>query len=222
METSIFQKTSNYNNNLNKSWDMKKAILANIILLLFFTFNIYADIPGKYEVMVPQIPPAKNSLEKVRLIEVFAFDCIHCYHFNRDMLPELQKKFGDKMVFIAKPIGWRGHDPGRLYYIAEEKGKAHEVALSIFHLIFEGGLREQMFQRDKLQFVARKHDLFDEFKANMDSPGIVSKMNAGIQYAKVRNINSTPTLIIEDSIKPVRHYDNLVLIINSLLKEPVN
>jgi len=189
---------------------MKTKILAGIIFLFLLSFSSYADIPGKFEVIVPQIPPPERSLDKVRLAEVFAFDCIHCYHFNRDMLPELKKKFGDKLEFFAKPIGWRGHDPGRLFFIAEEKGKGHEVLLTIFHLIFEGGLREQMFQRDKLQFVARKHDLIDEFKSLMDSPRIISKMNASVQYAVSRNINSTPVLIIENSIKPLRQFDNLV------------
>jgi protein dithiol oxidoreductase (disulfide-forming) len=201
---------------------MKTRLLISIIFLFLLTSNTFAEIPGKYEVIVPQVPPPMHSLDKVQMVEVFAFDCGHCYNFNRDMLPRLVKKFGKKLVFQAKPIGWRGHNPGRLLYIAEEKGKGHEVALTIFHLIFDGGLREQMFQMDKLQFVARKHNLLEEFKTLMESPRIIAKMNAGVQYAQSKNITSTPTLIIENSIMPVRQYDNLVLVINSLLKEPVN
>ena len=78
-----------------------------------------------------------------------------------------------------------------------------------------------MYARDKLQFVARKHGLSSEFKSMMDSPEIVQKMNEGIQYSQQKNIDSTPTLIIEDVMLPVREFSNLVKIINSLLKEPV-
>lgn len=201
---------------------MKKSLLTITVALILLPASLLADIPGDYKLVVPQIPPALRSLDKVKLAEVFAFDCVHCYYFNRDMMPELKAKFGDKLELVPKPIGWRGHDPGRLYFIAEEKGKGHDVMMSIFQMVFDYGLGEQMFTRDKLQFVARKHGLEKEFKSLMDEPRIVGKMNRSIQYSQLKNVDSTPTLIIEDSIIPVRHYSNLVLIINSLLKNPVN
>lgn len=200
---------------------MKRIVILFILVWIALPTFLFAEIPGNYELIVPHVPPAARSLDKVIIVEVFAFDCVHCYHFNRDLYPKLKKKFGDKLVLDAKPIGWRGHDPGRLYFIAKNENKGHEVMLTIFELIFEGGLREQMFSRDKLQFVARRHGLFEAFKTQMDSPRIVRQMNQSIQYAKSRNINSTPTLVIEDAIMPVRTYSNLVTIINALLKEPV-
>jgi predicted DsbA family dithiol-disulfide isomerase len=201
---------------------MKSRLIAIAIAIFVFPCSVFSEIPGRYELLVPHVPPPAHSLNKVTLVEVFAFDCIHCYNFNKDMLPQLQAKFGKKLEFIAKPIGWRGHDPGRLFFIAQEKGKGHDVMMFIFNLIFEGGLGEQMFTRDKLQFVARRFGLMKEFNTMMDSPPVVAKMNQSVQYATVRNINSTPTLIIEESIIPIREYSNLVLIINSLLKQPVN
>ncbi len=200
---------------------MKKRLITIAFTLLIIPATIFANIPGNYELIVPQIPPPAGSLDKVTLVEVFAFDCIHCYHFNKDMLPKLKSKFGNKLEFLAKPIGWRGHDPGRLMFIAEEKGKGHEVMMTIFQMVFDYGLGEQMFTRDKLQFVAQKHGLSKEFKTMMDSPQITNKMNQSVQYAQTKNINSTPTLVIEESLIPLRQYSNLVLIINSLLKNPV-
>lgn len=200
---------------------MKKSLLTFLLVLFIPCSSLYATLPGKYDLLVPHIPPPARSLDKVTLVEVFAFDCIHCYNFNKEDLPRLKEKFGDKLEFIPKPIGWRGHDPGRLYYIAEEKGKGHDVMMTIFNLIFDGGLRQQMFSRDKLQFVARRYGLTKEFKTLMDSPRIVAKMNESVQYSATRNISSTPTLIIEESIMPTRTYSNLVTIINALLKEPV-
>ncbi|MCG8334434.1 MAG: thioredoxin domain-containing protein [Proteobacteria bacterium] len=200
---------------------MKKSLITIAVALILLPASLLADIPGEYKIVVPQIPPAPRSVDKVRLVEVFAFDCVHCYYFNRDMLPKLKSKFGDKLVFEPKPIGWRGHDPGRLYFIAEEKGKGHDVMMTIFQMIFDYGLGQQMFTRDKLQFVAKKHQLDKEFKSLMDAPRIVKQMNRSVQYSQIKNVDSTPTLIIEESIIPVRRYSNLVLIINSLLKNPV-
>ncbi|MBU2514989.1 DsbA family protein [bacterium] len=197
---------------------MKSKLLIILTLVLLFPFLTIADIPGRYELLVPNVPPPAHSLDIVHIVEVFSFDCGHCYHFNRDIYPKLKEKFGDKIELIPKPIGWRGHDPGRLFYIAESKGKGHDVMMMIFQLVFDGGLREQMFSRDKLQFVAKKHGLENEFKTMMDSPEIIGKMNEGIQYSESRRINSTPTLIIEDSIMPIRDYSNLVTIISALLK----
>ena len=50
---------------------------------------------------------------------------------------------------------------------------------------------------------------------------IGKQMHESIQYAQQRNVNSTPTLVIEDVMLPNRTYSNLVKIINALLKEPV-
>lgn len=204
-----------------KKTAMKIKILSFIMIGLMLPFFALAEIPGQYKMIVPHIPPQAGSLDKVNLAEVFAFDCGHCYNFNRDTLPKLKKKFGKKLVVSPKPIGWRGHDPGRLYFIAEKQGKGDKVMMMIFDLIFEKGLGKQMFSRDKLQFVARAHGLTDAYKAGMDSPEIVQKMNASVQYAQQRNINSTPTLIIEDVMIVDRNFSNLVTVINALLKEPV-
>ena len=200
---------------------MKNRILVFLLLLAALPISIMASIPGKYEMIVPHVPPQTNSVDKVTLVEVFAFDCIHCYNFNRDTLVKLEAKFGDKLIVDPKPIGWRGHDPGRLYYIAKQENKEHDVMMMVFDLVFNKGLGKQMFQRDKLQFVAKKFGLTSKFKSMMDSPDIVRQMNESVQYAQQKNVNSTPTIIIEDVLIPERSFDNLVKIINALLKQPV-
>lgn len=201
---------------------MKKQILLLFLIAVFHAFSLSAGIPGKYEIIVPHVPPAERSKTQVTLVEVFAFDCGHCFNFNKNMLPKLESKFGDKIKFMAKPIGWRGHDPGRLYFIAEEKGKGHQVMMMIFDLIFEKGLGRQMFERDKLQFVAKLNGLTQEYNTLMDDPRIVRKMNESVQYAGIRNINSTPTIVIEDVLIPERTFSNIVKIVNAILIDPVD
>jgi predicted DsbA family dithiol-disulfide isomerase len=183
--------------------------------------TVYAEIPGKYELIPPMQTPAANSLDQVQIDEVFAFSCGYCDKFHKSTYPRLKKRFGDKIKFVFRPVGWLGHDPGRLYYIAEEKGKGEGAMTMIFNLIHEGGLGRQMYDRDKLQFVAKKLGLSNEFKTRMDDEVIVRKMNGSVQWAADRNIDSTPTLVIEKSLKVNRDFNNMVTVINSLLKEPV-
>lgn len=205
---------------------MKKTvffvIISFITLAFIFPSSSFAEIDGKYELIVtpPNSPPQKRSLRQVTIHEVFSFACPHCYNFNRK-LPQLKEKFGKKIKIIPIPIGWNGHDPGRLFYIAETKGKGDEVKDMIFDFYHIRGLGKAMYSRDKLQFVAKRVGLSKEFKSLMDNPKIVKKMNAGIQLAKEFKVNSTPTVVIEGALKAHGDYDNLVLIINSLLKNPV-
>ncbi len=200
---------------------MKNTVLILSFLALLVPATAFSEIPGEYEMIIPNVPPNEHSLDQVRIHEVFSFYCGHCYHFDKQEKPKLKKKFGDKVLFIPQPIGWEGHDPGRLYFIAEERGKGDKILMILFDYIHNKGLGKGMYQRGNLQFVAKRNGLWEEFNTLMDAPEIVNKMNASIQYAKDRSIDSTPTLVIENVLKPKRSFENLVTIINALLKEPV-
>ncbi len=201
---------------------MKKFALLTLLSLLFIPVTAFAVIPGKYDVIVPFSPPPANSLDQVTIHEVFAFDCGHCFDFHQNEYKALKKQFKNKVKFVLHPIGWRGPDPGRLYFIAEQKGKGEQVLAMTFDFIFNKGLGTEMFKRDKLQFVARLNGLTKEFNTMMDAPEIVKKMNDSMDYARGKKIDSTPTLVIEDVMIPNRQHSNLVTIINALLKEPVH
>jgi len=200
---------------------MKKLAFLILFSFLLTPVTTFSAIPGNYEVIIPFSAPPANSLDQVTIHEVFAFDCGHCFDFHKHEYKALKKHFKNKVKFVLRPIGWRGPDPGRLYFIAEQKGKGEQVLLMTFDFIFNKGLGKQMFNRDKLQFVARLNGLSEEFKTMMDSPEIVKKMNESMDYAREKKIDSTPTLVIENVMIPNRHHSNLVTIINALLKEPV-
>ena len=65
------------------------------------------------------------------------------------------------------------------------------------------------------------HNRLSAADKRMDDPAIVRKMNQSVEYSDRRDIDSTPTIVIENAIKPNRTFDNLVTIINALLKDPV-
>lgn len=201
---------------------MKIKQCSILLIILFIPALLFAKNPGRYELVIPFQAPPVHSMNQVVIHEVFAFDCGHCFNFHSKIKPRIVKKFGEKVKIIPQPIGWRGHNPGRLYFIAEKYGKGEQVIMTTFDMIFNKGLGASVFQKDILQFVAQYNGLKKEFEAMMEAPEIVAKMNKSVQYAKSKNIDSTPTLIIGDGMVPEREYNNLITIINSLLKKPVD
>ncbi len=200
---------------------MKKSLLT-AILLPFLLFEGIAAIPGNYDIIAPLLPPAEHSLDKVHVDEVFSFTCSHCFELNK-VLPLIEKTFEGKLEIESRPVGWVGHNPGRLYYIGVKKGKGQQVKDRIFSFVFEQGeeVGNRIDTKEILKNVAILEGLSREFDELMEDPGIVKKMNDSIAFAKQADIDSTPTLVIEGAIKTSRDFGNLFGILNSLLKEPV-
>lgn len=199
-----------------------KRIIAALFVLFLLPITTFAvdEIKGDYDLVLPGFPPEPHSLDKVVMHEVFSFTCIHCFELNKE-IHELKEYFGDKLEIQPQPIGWRGMEPGKLYFLAEKYGKGEAVKTTIFEFYFEKGFKDKVFTKDILRFVAKMHGLSKEFKKEIDSPEIVKKMKDSMQFGKDKQVNATPTLVIEEVIKANRDLDNLKVIINSLLKKPV-
>jgi len=197
-----------------------KFLVLCCLSLVFVKTTIFAELPGSYDIIVPNVPPVEHSKDKVRIDEVFSFTCGHCYYLYKD-IKLIEAVFGDKIEIHSVPIGWGGLNPGKLLYIAEEVNLGHKVKGRIFEFAFDRNKGADIYKMDVLRSIAIMegiHKLFDE---KMASPEIIKKMKAGIRMTKIAKIDSTPTLVIEGSIKTSRNIKNLFLIINSLLKEPV-
>ncbi len=198
-----------------------KTFLTNLLFLALLAPKVvFADLPGKFEVIIPNIPPVARSLDKVRIDEVFSFTCSHCWELNKQ-IPLIEKIFEGKLEISARPIGWAGPNPGRLYYIGLEKGKGQQVKDRIFSFVFEQDLAQQINNKEILKNVAILEGLSNEFVTMMESPDIIKKMKDGIAIAEYANVDSTPTLIVENAITTSRDLKNLFELVNALLKEPV-
>lgn len=198
---------------------MKKFLLLSIIFLLPLS-GAFASLPGQYEVIIPNIPPAQKSLDVVHIDEVFSFTCPHCYELSKKT-PLLKKVFKDKLKITARPIGWIGENPGRLYYIGLKKGRGPQVKERIFSFIFNQKLAEQINQKEILKNIAILEGFAGDFDQLMESPEIVKQMKDSMALARYAQIESTPTLIIEGAITVSHSIRNLCRIINALLKDPV-
>ncbi|OGG95116.1 MAG: hypothetical protein A2508_07770 [Candidatus Lambdaproteobacteria bacterium RIFOXYD12_FULL_49_8] len=202
---------------------IKKLVFSLLGLALVGSVALADGLDGQYEVVAPLVAPPAHSLDKVIIHEVFYFGCPHCFELNK-VLPTFAKTYGKRVELISVPIGWSGPDPGRLLMIARQKGhdKEMEVKNMILSFTHEKGLGKAMFTRDKLQFVAKLTGLSREFETLMDDPVIVKQMDDAMAFAKEKGVESTPTLILQGSVKVVGNdLVNLKKVLNSMLKEPV-
>ena len=202
---------------------MAKRILFLALAVVTFATAALAELSGKYEIIIPNIPPREHSLDKVNITEFFSVTCGHCYNFHKNAT-KLKEKYGDKIEITPNPVGWYGKDAGRLYYIGKKLGKGDLVINTLFSFVFEQSIEnigQKIYQREMLRNVALVTGLNEEFDKYIDDPKIVKVMDNAVQNAKDFNIHSTPTIVVEGSIKTSGNIANLDKIINSLLKEPV-
>ena len=199
-----------------------------ITLLLFLSCCGYviAEPPGEYDIAISYRAnpiPKKNSLDSVELTEVFSFTCPHCNRFRME-LAKLQKLFGDKLIVTSYPIGWVGHNPGKLYYMALEKSQemAEKVKDDIFDSIFLANMGNAINDPNILIFIAQEHGLAEGFEQKLNSKAIETKMKHGLTYIKDFNVTSTPTIFLQDAIKLTGDPKNLAKIINYLLVQQVD
>lgn len=201
---------------------MKTKLILIFSLILLASTSVQAMIKGNYDVIPGTTPPAEGSKDQVVMYEFFAFHCPHCLHFHHE-IPELKEFFGDKLKIVSVPVGWMGEDPGRLLYIARQHGPAKEEAVKsmIFSFFHEKGLGQSLYSRSKLFYVAKFNGLADNFYSLMDDPEIKNAMQKGMDLSKRMGVEGTPTIVIEGSLKTGGNPNNLKVIINSLLKNPV-
>lgn len=126
--------------------------------------------------------PAKNSLEKVRIVEIFSFTCPYCFQFSQ-ALPALKAAFQDKLEIVHYPIAWVGPNPGQLYYLSVEKGRGAEVKDTLFRMFHESGIKN-INDPSVLEFVAQDFRLNEDFKNPATQKKLQKQVLAGQAYAR--------------------------------------
>lgn len=199
-----------------------KQLLIFLLSIFVFTTTAFAKIPGAYDIVQPdpslQLPKEK-SLDQVRISEVFSFTCVHCYNLNKE-IKAIKKKFGNKVVITEYPIGYNTPFTNRLFYISKSLQKSDKMKDLIFSAVFDSGIRN-INDPGILTYLAESNKMGKEFKSMINSPMIIGMEQAGVELAEQYKVHSTPTLIIENTLKTGGNVTNLEIIINALLKEPV-
>jgi len=152
---------------------------------------------GQHYAPLPMPVPTVDA-SKVEVAEVFAYGCIHCYHFE-PLLAEWKKTLPAEVVFVRVPAVFGREDmmaQAQAFYTAEALGVMEKTHPAMF-----AAIHEQKQQLDTEQSLA---DLFKsvagiepaEFGKIFNSFGIASRAKQSMYRMRDYRVSGTPTVII--------------------------
>lgn len=204
----------------------KKTFISYFIIVFVSVFFLSAPaaypIKGIYTLVkgAENRLPKDGSLDQVKLIEVFSISCVYCYNFFKSE-QDFKKKFDGKLNHQYLDIGWIGENLSKFLYLADDNNKLPQARGLLFKSFHEAGIKD-LNNPKTLGIFAKQLKIEDSYIEKMNADAIVKRIAAGSTLIRKFGVDSTPTFIIEDSIL-VKGGDleNLSLVINSLLKNPV-
>jgi len=169
-----------------------KLIYAGLAVLVLAAAGLYlssnsAPVPDIFQPTEPG---------KVKIVEFLKFDCSHCNDLHKEM-PNVLKKYGDKVEILYIPIVWPGQSTKSIeaYNISEQMGKGEEMQDALFNAKFVKGM-DIMESTLALETVASDIGLGADFKSKLE--GNEGKKAAADSKALMDKygVQATPTVFI--------------------------
>ncbi len=175
-----------------------------------------ASIKGDFK-RIGKLPKA-HTLKQVEVVEFINFTCSHCHQFRISVKP-LLRKYGKRVKLVSVPIAFSGQSdaPIRLYFIAERLGKGERTLNAIFQATFTSQLN--INDPRIVQQLAQGLGLRKAYAQQRNATWLNKKIQASIQQASKADVNATPTLVLQHSIRIqpktsisqfIRRLDNLL------------
>lgn len=147
-----------------------------------------------YDVLAQPVRTRKR--DKVEVVEVFWYGCIHCYHFE-PLINDWKKKQADDVDFWQSPAIWNGAMKvhAQAFYTAKALGVLDKLHAPLFtSLVVE---RKRLANEEELaelfaDYGVDKQAFSDTFK----SFGVVSQVKQADARARSYKISGTPELIV--------------------------
>ena len=155
-----------------------------------------ADAQDKYAEISPPQPVSSN--DKVEVIEVFSYGCIHCAHFQPYVDAYLKRLDPKKVDFLYLPATFRPDFAllARGFYAAQSLGLAKATHQGVFNAIFEKGVQIRTFD----DIVAMYQQLGvnrDDFLKAAQSFAVETKVRRANDLMRAYKIDGTPTIVVE-------------------------
>ena len=177
------------------------------------------ELKGKFEVLKGEV--STHTPGKVKLMEFADFYCPHCHRFDGEVLPLLEKEFGNKLE--ATMVGFQVIQgklptPFDMYEQAKMMGKGNEMKAVLFRTIHKDKVTG-MLDRSLREFLIKEVGLDPKgFEEGMASGKPVKIFEEGRKWGERIKVQFTPTVLIDGNIKAEStDPENLKLIIQSIL-----
>jgi thiol:disulfide interchange protein DsbA len=177
------------------------------------------ELKGKFEVLKGEV--STHTFGKVKLMEFADFYCPHCHRFDGEILPLLEREFGNKLE--ATMVGFQVIQgklptPFDMYEQAKMMGKGNEMKAVLFRTIHKDkitGVLDRSLREALIKEVGLDPKVFEE---GMASGKPAKKFEEGRKWGERIKVQSTPTVLIDGNIKAESiDPENLKLIIQSIL-----
>jgi len=177
------------------------------------------ELKGKFEVLKGEV--STHTPGKVKLMEFADFYCPHCHRFDGEILPLLEKEFGNKLE--ATMVGFQVIQgklptPFDMYEQAKMMGKGNEMKAVLFRTIHKDkitGVLDRSLREALIKEVGLDPKVFEE---GMASGKPAKVFEEGRKWGERIKVQSTPTVLIDGNIKAESiDPENLKLIIQSIL-----
>jgi predicted DsbA family dithiol-disulfide isomerase len=178
----------------------------------------YLSLPGAY-VFVRRAP--EGAVPNQVSMTVFEdFLCPACYHVATELVPQLQKKYGARLIihFVGYPfVHPDSRLPARAYAIAQEMGLGEQMQQALFHARFEEQLNTA--SRDGLAKVAHSIGLDPELLlARLDGDGGTAEVERNLALGESYRLDAVPGIIVDGWIRVTElSQENIEKIIDGVL-----
>ncbi len=177
------------------------------------------ELKGKFEVLKGEV--STHTPGKVKLFEFADFYCPHCHRFDGEILPLLEKEFGNKLEATMvgfQVISGKLPTPFDMYEQAKMMGKGNEMKTVLFRTIHKDkitGVLDRSLREALIKEVGLDPKVFEEGMASGKPAKIFEE---GRKWGERIKVQFTPTVLIDGNIKAESiDPENLKLIIQSIL-----
>lgn len=176
-------------------------VIAALLLVAPFALAADPQAPTDYQLIEPA--QATNSGDKIEVVEVFGYPCIHCAH-AAPVIRDWSKGLGPdvKLVYMPAVFGGVWEAFGRAFYTAETMGvmeKTHEKLFEVIHT------EKRQFRNldDIASFYSDYGVSKQSFLDSMTSFAVNAKIAQSIETVQAYGVEGTPTMIVNGKYRVV-------------------
>jgi thiol:disulfide interchange protein DsbA len=143
------------------------------------------------------VPVQTQDAEKIEVLEIFSYGCVHCYNFDPQVEQWRSQQSGDVSFRRIPAVFSQAWEPlARAFYAAQVLGVSKKVHMPIFAAIHQSGIN--------LQTAAQMARLFSnsagvdeaEFISVFNSFGVRSQVQQAGADSRMYRITGVPSLVV--------------------------
>lgn len=178
----------------------------------------YAD---KYELITT--PQPVNDEHKIEVVELFWYNCPHCYHFERYLEPWIKKQPADvEVIFMPAIFNDSWAILAKAYYAAEILGVLDKIHLKFFEAIHAKN-RQVKTESDIKAFFVEQGVNAEEFTKIYNSFGVDTKTRRAQVLTRKYGITGVPALIVNGKYRisgsNVTNSEEMLGVVNYLVQK---